>query len=184
MISSRDLALIVLIAVVNFVFLALAGQIPNLITGIPGIGYIFTIFYAMTLATAALLFEGRRWRLFIESILFASLSLPTSFGGAQFNIILRIPLVVRMLIFDIGFNSVYPFFKKKNRLMWLSILGITFNFGGAPFIDTLVLTLFYPPEILAPALAVVYLMLPLMILEAIAGGYLGYKIYRRVEKLP
>jgi hypothetical protein len=26
-------------------------------------------------------------------------------------------------------------------------------------------------------------MLPIMIIEAIAGGYIGYKIYRRVEKL-
>jgi hypothetical protein len=25
--------------------------------------------------------------------------------------------------------------------------------------------------------------LPIMIIEAIAGGYIGYKIYRRVEKL-
>jgi len=26
------------------------------------------------------------------------------------------------------------------------------------------------------------MMLPVMIIEAIAGGYLGYKIYKRVEK--
>ena len=183
MISSRDLALIVLIAVVNFVFLALVGQVPRVITGIPGIGYAFSIFYAITITAAALLFEGRRWRMFIESILFASLSLPTAYGGAPFNIILRIPILIKMFIFDIGFNSGYPFFQKKNRLVWLSIFGSLFYFGAGPYLDVLILSLFYTPELLAPFYTAVSLMLPVIIVEAIAGGYIGYKIYKRVEKL-
>jgi len=127
MISSRDLALIVLIAVVNFVFLALVGQVPRVITGIPGIGYAFSIFYA--------------------------------------------------------FNSGYPFFQKKNRLVWLSIFGSLFYFGAGPYLDVLILSLFYPPTIIAPALTALSLMFPVIIVEAIAGGYIGYKIYKRVEKL-
>lgn len=67
--------------------------------------------------------------------------------------------------------------------MLLPVLGITPMFGCAPLIENLVILLFYRREILTPALSVAYLMLPLILIEASAGGYLGYQIYQYVKKV-
>ena len=74
MISSRDLALIIVFAVLNFVFMLLIGQVPELITGVPGIGYVFTIVYSILQTVSWPLYKGRRWRIFAQGLLFSLLA--------------------------------------------------------------------------------------------------------------
>lgn len=57
--KSRDIALIIMFAVLNLVLFIMMGQLPELITGIPAFGYVFIIFYAITGSVALLMYEGR-----------------------------------------------------------------------------------------------------------------------------
>lgn len=182
--TNRDLAFIIMFAVLNFVFLALIAQVPLLITGIPGIGYAFSIFYTITFTVALLFYEGKRWRFFSQGILFALLTLVL--GGTPDILLAKIPLILNIFILDVVFNSLYGFFKRKNNLVWWAILGQVYFWTTEPFWILLFYSLFSFIEGVSTAwfIPVMSLMLPVMIIEAIAGGYLGYKIYRRVEKLP
>jgi hypothetical protein len=181
--NTRDLALIIFFAVLNFIFMAVIGQVANSITGIPGIGYAFIIFYSIIASVAWLMYEGRRWRIFAQGLLFNSLAVlfipsrrsPTVIGA-----------ILNVLIVDLIFDSVYGFFEKKNKLLWWIILLQVFFWAIAPLWDVLFLSLFvYPLESVLKVwfIPIMSLMLPVMMIEAVAGGYMGYKIYRRVGKL-
>ena len=75
--SSRDVAIIVGLAVVNLVFSALAGQLGWLTTGMPGSNLvIFGIVYALFVSFALLIFEGKRWKFFVQSILIVMILFP------------------------------------------------------------------------------------------------------------
>ena len=180
--SSRDLALIITFAVLNFVFGFMIGQVPRLITGIPGIGYAFTIVYSITITVSFLMYEGRRWRMFTQGLLFTLLSLSIAYSDVLPAVISSTLCVFSL---DVVFNSVYSRFKKKNRLVRWAIMGQVFYWTLSPLLILSALSLFYPLQgILATwFIPVMSVMLPIMIIEAIAGGYIGYKIYRRVEKL-
>ncbi len=58
-----------------------------------------------------------------------------------------------------------------------------FFFSVGPFIDMLFYSLFVPIEVLWLTYYLVVLMLPLIIILSIIGGSIGYKIYKRVEKI-
>ena len=180
--SSRDLALIITFAVLNFVFGFMIGQVPRLITGIPGIGYAFTIVYSITITVSFLMYEGRRWRMFTQGLLFTLLSLSIAYSDVLPAFISSTLCVFSL---DVVFNSVYSHFKKKNRLVRWAIMGQVFYWTLSPLLILSALSLFYPLQgVLATwFIPVMSVMLPIMIIEAIAGGYIGYKIYRRVEKL-
>ena len=62
--SSRDITLVIILAVVALIYSALMIQIPRFITGIPGLGYFTGFGIVIILNIAFLLFEGRRWRFF------------------------------------------------------------------------------------------------------------------------
>jgi len=57
--------------------------------------------------------------------------------------------------------------------------------GDLSLLASVFFSLFVPWEevITTWFVPVMSVMLPIMIIEAIAGSYIGYKIYRRVEKL-
>jgi hypothetical protein len=181
--GSRDIALIIMFAVLNLVLMVLIGQVPELITGIPAIGYAFNIFYAITGSIALLMYEGRRWRIFTQSLLFNSLAL---FFVQIYTPIAAIVVILTSFIMDVVFNSYYEFFKRRNKLLWWGILSQVYSHTTQP-----IWTLFFVSLFLAPFEAVlrtwffpvICVVLPVIIIEAIAGGYLGYKIYLRVAKL-
>ena len=183
MISSRDLALITVFAVLTFVFMLLIGQIPELVTGIPGISYVFTIVYAINQTVARLMYEGRRWRIFAQGLLLSLL-------GFSFILTWNRPLgmatILNAFIVDVVFNSVYGFFKQKNKLLWWAILSQVYYWPThSLWIVVFGSLFFYPFEFIMEQwfIPIMSVMLPIMIIEGIAGGYIGYKIYRRVEKL-
>ena len=181
--KSRDIALIIMFAVLNLVLFAMIGQLPELFTGIPAIGYVFIIFYAITGSVAMLMYQGRRWRLFTQGLLFSSIAFilariwtPTA----------AIVTILTSLIIDVVFNSYYEFFKRKNKLHWWVILSQIYSWTTQPIWTMLFVALFIAPfEVVLRNwfIPLILVMLPAIIIQAIAGGYIGYKIYRRVEKL-
>jgi len=175
--NSRDVALIIMFAVLSFVFQVLIGQIPNLITGIAGIGYVFTIVYSITQTVAWLMFGGRRWRFFSQGLLFTLLCLSVIQSWTPPVVMATI---LNVLIADLIFNSFHGTFERKNKLVWWAILTQGYYWTTHPLLVLSFSKIFFPVEAVAPIMS---LILPLMIIEAIAGSYIGYTIYRRVEKL-
>ena len=178
----KDFTLIIMFAVLNFVFAALIGQVPRLITGIPGIGYMLIIFYSITISVALLFYQGRRWRFSMQGILFAFLTL--SLGASSAALISKISLIINAFVLDTVFNSFYDYFKRNDKLKWWVILGQVYYWVTDSFWLLLVNLMFYELE---PVIATWYMImpfiLPIMFIEAIAGGYLGYNIFQRIKKV-
>jgi len=182
--SSRDIALITMFAVLSFINFAVVLQTFTLLTGIQGIGYGVDIIGAILATVGFLMFQGRRWRIAVGGILLYFLSLPLDFGGGSFNVIIRITIILKMFIKDIVINSFYGYFERRNKMIWLAIGQSVYFSMISPFFDILFFSLFVPFEILAPLLILVIFMLPLILGVSLTGGYIGYKIYKRLEKLP
>ena len=181
--SSRDIALVISISAMSFVYAAFVSQLGNLITGIMGFNYLFTIGHAILISVAILLYEGRRWRFLFQSVVVALLFVPTYQAGTPFDVLARIPIIINTFLGDLVFNSVYSFFRKRNQLKWWAILTVTTFWICSPFLFMLNLYLFYPPEGFITFTNTVLLMLPVIIIESIIGGYLGYNIYERVKNI-
>lgn len=181
--DSKDLALIIMFAVLNLVIMILIGQVPELITGIPAIGYAFIIFYAITQAVAILTYEGRRWRLLMQSFVFNIIAL---LSVAVWTQIAALASLISSLIMDVFFNSVYGYFKSKDKLLWFAVLSQVFSWTSQP-----IWTLFFVSLFMAPFenvlrnwfISLILVFYPLIVIEAVVGGYLGYKIYQRVKKV-
>ena len=179
--NSRDLALIVMFVAISFVFNVSVGQVPSLITGIPGIAFVFTIVYSIIQSVAYLMYEGRRWRILAQALL---LNLLYFLFIPSWTPPVVMATITNMFIVDLIFNSLYGKFKRDNRLFrWILALQvyswITYSFMALPF-----LLLIIPMEaVVAYFVTVVIVWLPIIIVEAVAGSYIGYKIYKRVEKI-
>jgi hypothetical protein len=185
--SSRDISLIITFSALTLIFGVLIGRVPDLITGIAGIGYVFTIVYSISQSVLWSLFEGRRWRILVKVLIvrLISLFLFTS-GNLSYSIPPTLATILNSAIIDIFFNSFYSYFKRKNKLFWWIILAQLY-FWATHTIWILVFTtiLYYPFESVIQYwfIPVALVMLPIMIIEALIGGSIGYKIYRRVERL-
>jgi hypothetical protein len=180
--KSRDLALIVMFAVLTFVFQALIGQVPNLVTGIPGIGYAFTIVYSIIQSVAFLLYEGRRWRIFAQGLLFSLIAFPLI---PTFTPPAAMAAILNSFIVDVVFNSFYGYFRKENRLFWWILITQVYHWSTLPLWLLPFLSLVAPIEEVMEIwfIPVFSVMLPIMIAEAAAGSYIGYKIYKRVKNI-
>ena len=160
--------------------------ITNQITGViyvVGLSYVFTIFYAINASVAWLMYEGRRWRILLQAILFNTL---TSIFIPSSTIVLGVAGVLHAFTADLIFNSFYRQFKTNNKLFWWIILLQIFFWVTAPFFTFVFLASFvYPINsvlniFLIPTLTVG---LPIMVIEAILGAIIGYKIFQRVENI-
>jgi len=170
-------------AVLGFASSLLVVQIGRMLTGIPGINYAFTIVLAIETSFSLLMYEGRRWRFFLQMTLFAILIIPTNLGGPPFDILARINMIINAFLCDLAFNSIYRTFQKRNKLVWWVIIAMVTYWVLNPFISILIKPLFYPPEYIETLISVVSLLLPVIIIESIAGGYFGHKIYRRLKSI-
>ena len=186
-VGSRDLSLVIVFVALLVVLNVLISRIPETVSGIAGFGYLFTILYSITLSVAYLMYGGRRWRIIAQASLYALvytvLPISSSPGG---TIPPLLATIVNAFTIDIVFNSFHGFFERRNRLQWW-VIPTQLYYWGTHSIWTLVFTslLFYPFEAAMQYwfIPVALVMLPVMIVEAVAGGYIGYKIYRRVEKI-
>jgi magnesium-transporting ATPase (P-type) len=181
--NSRDLALLIMFAVLSFVFQALIGQVPSLIAGVPGIGYAFTIVYSIIQSVAYLMYGGRRWRIFAQTLLINSLAILPIIPN--WTVPVAMASIVNSFIVDSVFNSLYGKFKRDDKLFWWILLVQVYYWATSPFWLLLFSSLFAPVEQIIAEwfVPVMSVMLPIMIVEAVAGSSLGYKIYRRVEKI-
>lgn len=181
--SSRDLTLVILLAVASFAYTALIGQLAWLFTGIPASNLVFTIGHAVIISLSLLIYQGKRWRFFLQHVLFAILVIPTYLQGTPFEILPRLGIVMHGIQADILFNTIYGFFKERNKLVWLSIFIAVEFFLAAPFINIIWFSLIYPPAFVTLLIDTILLLLPVVIVESLVGGLIGYKIYQRVKEV-
>jgi hypothetical protein len=179
--SSRDIAIIIITAVVNLVLSVFIFQMASLIIGVQGFNFIFTFGFATIISLTFLLFEGRRWRFFFHNALAMLLLLPTSFGGTPFNVFPRLVIILAGIPGDVVLNTLYPIFKEKNRMVWWSILTTLFFIPLVNLFQILLFPLYFPPEFVTTYLNVLLIMSPFIFVGAIIGGYLGYQVYKRIE---
>ena len=181
--NSRDVAIVILLSVGGFGYTALIGQIGLLLTGIPGVNYFFTAGHAIFVSTGFLLFEGRKWRFFLQATLFSILTLPTYLMGTPYDILTRLPLILTGFQADLLFNSLYKTFERRKKIgIWAILCSIEF-FIIDPFLRILTYPLFLPQQYTSTFTIVTLLLQPIIIAEAVAGGYMGFKIYQRVRNL-
>ena len=180
--SSKDVCCVICMAVLGLVSTALIAQMAGLITGIRGANYVFTIVLAVQTTISFLLYEGRRWRFFVQFSIFTLLILPTYLGGTPFAVQTRIHFVINAFIADLVINSFYKLASEHGKIRLWSVLGSLMFWGLLPFFSLLIRPLFYSLEAVALFASVVFLLLPVIIVEALAGGYLGYQIFLRLRK--
>ena len=180
--KSKDIAIVIIIAAVSFAYTVFVGQLGNLLTGIQGLNYLFIVGHAIFISFGFLMYEGRRWRLLLQGILAALLTLTTYLSGAPFDPLSKIPMIATSFFGDLIFNSLYNFFKKRNRLIWSAILVAIGYVLMLPVFVTLNMSLFYRPQALTMYINVYLLLLPVTIIETIVGAVIGNMIYRRVRK--
>jgi len=179
--SSKDLALVIVLAVIGFIYTLIVFQIGFLITGIPGSNYLFLIGQAIWITLTFLLFKGKRWRLTLAITIFGLLTMPTSAMGAPYNILPRIPLILNALQSDIIMNTIYIHFKKI-KLNWLIMLFVLEHFLVDSLFRLLMYPFFYSLEYASLFIGILTMMLPVIIIESILGGLIAYKIYLRIIK--
>ena len=92
--------------------------------------------------------------------------------------------ITNMFIVDLIFNSLHGKFKRDKRLfLWILTLQL-FSWTLHTFINLPFHLLFIPmEEFMAVFVPLISVMLPIIIVEAVAGSFIGYKIYGRVEKI-
>lgn len=182
MMHSRDLTLVIILAVVSFVYTTFVGQLGNLLTGIQGLNYLFIIGHMIFISFGFLMYEGRRWRLFLQGVLAALLTLATFLSGSPFDPLSKIPMIATSFFGDLIFNSFYGFFRDRNKLVWLAIIVVLGYAFMLPFFVTINMSLFYNPQVLNLYLSVYVLLLPVTIVETIIGALIGTLIYKRINK--
>ena len=177
------MTLIILLAVVSAVYVIFVGQIGNIVTGFQTFGFLFVVGHAVFISMGLLLYGGRRWRFFFQSVLFALLIIPTYGVGTPFDVLTRLPIVTSTFFADIIFNSFYDSFRKKGRLLIWAILVATIYWIMNPFFVAFNMLLFYPPQLLKAYVTAAIVLSPITVIESVVGGYFGYKIYLRINRI-
>jgi hypothetical protein len=173
-----------MMAVLVVVTAVSVGQLATMITGIPGANYVLIIVFAIQTSFALLMYQGRRWRFFAQMTLATFLIIPTYIGGIPFDLLSKMNWIVNSFQCDLLFNSVYRTFKKRNKLVWWAILVSVELWSLNPFFGLIIKSLLlYPPEFMMKFIGLLPFLLPVIIAECIAGGYLGHKIYERIKKI-
>lgn len=179
MMQTRDVTTIIVMASLQFVIAVLIAQMGTVITGIPGTNFLFTILLAIPISFSLLRYEGRRWRIFFQLTLFSLISMPTYIGGAPFDPTPRLSSLATAFLIDLLANSMYGLFKNTNKLLWWIMLTSATYWILTPLLKIAISIIFYTPEFVEGFTNVVLGLFPIIIVEAIIGGYLGYKIYKR-----
>ena len=179
--SSKDVSLIIIFASLGLAFQATIKELPQLMTGIPGIGYILSIGNVIIINTAFLMFEGKRWRFAFFGALY-TLLISVVFALVGSNVVLRsLPMVIGIVIQDIIYNSFYNHFAEQNRLKWLSIIiGVQGLFTDV-LLRIIVFTPFFSSSIVAAFINATLVMSPILLFNSVVGGYLAYFIYKRTR---
>ena len=180
--SSKEIGYIICMAGLSFVSTALIAQMAGLITGIRGANFVFTIVLAVPTTISFLLYAGRRWRFLVQFSIFTLLIIPTYLGGPPFAVQNRIHFIITAFVADLVMNSFYKTALETGRVKLWSVLGSVMFWVLLPSFSLMIRPLFYTMEAVLLFANVVLLLLPVIIVEAAAGGYLGYRICLRLRK--
>ncbi len=184
MIHKIDICYIICLSSLSVVVTFVIGQAPTMLSGVPGANYIFTVMYAVLTSFALLIYEGRRWSFFIQTTVFTLLIIPTHFGGVAFDITSKLHFMVTSFFIDLLFNSMYNGFKKLNKLHVWAVLGAVTFWSMNPLWGIIIKsTFFYPQDYIATLAHVGLVLFPLIVIEAIVGGWIGYKTFARVKNV-
>ncbi|MEJ2242726.1 MAG: hypothetical protein P8Y18_11390, partial [Candidatus Bathyarchaeota archaeon] len=154
----------------------------RMITGIPGASYFFTIFHAIITSFSLLIYKGKRWRFFFQMVLLTFLIIPTYIGGIPFDLLSKTNLIVVAFIVDLVFNSLHNSFSRTQKLIFWSILtSVTFWLLNPLFGIIIKSILLFPPDYIERLIGVISTIFPIIIIEAIIGGWIGYKIFLRTS---
>lgn len=181
--SSRELTLVILIAVIGVTYSTLVYQAAQLITGIPGLNYLLVIGMAIWVSLAFFIFQGKRWRVFLAAIILVLITIPTYVMGQPFEMSTRWPAIANAILFDVIPNSFYSYFKTKNKVMIWGILSTLGFIWSDVLLRAIMYPFFLPMEYVSTYLWITLLLSPVIIIETSIGGFLGFKIYERVKKL-
>jgi hypothetical protein len=180
--NSRDLALVIILAVASFVYTVFVGQLGNMVTGILGFNYFFVIGHAVIISLSFLMYQGRRWRFFLQSVLVAFLTLPTFMTGQPFDLLSKWPSIAGGFLVDLIFNSVYSYFVNRKQLFLWAFLSVFVFFLIAPLFAAINMLLFYPPQVFTTYVSVYLLLFPVTLVELLIGSFLGKQTYTRINK--
>jgi hypothetical protein len=185
-ISSRQIGLIIVFAVILVVFRLLIGRAVEMVQIPPfgtSTGYLLSIFYSMIHSLAFLTYKGKRWTLFSQALLSTLLYL--IFVNPTLQAV-EMATVTNLFIVDLVFNSFYGSFEKRNKLLWLVMIFQVY-YWTTHSIWLLVYSsiFFYPFEGMMNYwfIPIMSILIPIMVVEGIIGGFTGYKIFKRVKKL-
>jgi hypothetical protein len=176
----KDICYVIFMALLGVVSTALLVQMASLLSGIQGANYVFTIIMAIQTAFSLCLYEGRRWRLFVQNAILNLLIIPTYLGGPPFSLT-KFHLVTTAFMIDLVFNSFYKTFRTHNKIKLWSMLGTLAFYLIMPLISLVIRSVFYSPEAVVLFMHVILVLSPVIIAESIAGGYLGYHIFLRLK---
>ena len=180
--SSRDIALVIVTAALVFVFTLIIFQNATVVTGIQGANYIFTFGMALLVSLSFLLFEGRRWRFFVHNVLVVLFTIPTTLGGPPYDVFPRLVLILAGFPADLILNSLYDRFERNDKLVWWTILSGLVFFLILPFLQILFFPLYFPTQFVENFTNIVIIMLPWIVGGSVFGGYLAYKIYKKIPR--
>ncbi len=180
--GSKDLGLVTVLAALGFVTAASILQMGYVFTGIRGLNYIFIIFLAIQTGFALLVYEGRRWRFFVQMTVFTLLIIPTNLGGPAFDILGKTSYMIAGFFTDLIANSFYPYFKKRKKSGYWSVFSGGLLYWALQATTGIMLTIAFYAPIAEAYVSLVVLLSPVIMAEAVVGSYLGYKIHRRIDK--
>jgi|WetSurMetagenome_2_1015567.scaffolds.fasta_scaffold510457_1 hypothetical protein len=179
--GSKDLSLVAVLAALTSLIAASIGQMGFFITGLRGTNSIFTILFAIPISFALLMYQGRRWRFLLQMTIFTFIVTPTNYGGAPYDFFGKTYFIMAAFFIDVFSSSFYRTLKQKNQLKLYAVL-CGFLFFTLEVTLSVALTIAFYTEQAAGLIFVFTLLVPFVIIEAIAGSYLGYKLYRRTSK--
>ena len=181
--NSKDVSLIIVLAVLSFVYSLSIAQLPTLIVGVVGLNYIFIIGHGILISLSLLIYKGKRWLFGFQTALLALLMIPTFAMGIPFDVLARFPLVVAGFLSDFIFNSIYAYFCTKKMLNYWAILAALFTIGINPFLTVITMFFFYPPIVMTSFIQLVLLLSPVIIIEALIGGYIGFVLFNKLKNI-
>ncbi len=179
--GSKDLSLVAILAALTSLTAASIGQMGYIISGLRGTNSIFTILFAIQISFALLMYQGRKWRFLLQMTIFTVIITPTNYGGAPYDFFGKTYFIMAAFLTDAVSSNFYQLLKQKNKLKLYAVLAGSLFFTLEIVLSIAITIAFYTSQA-AGLIFVFTLLIPLVIVEAIAGSYLGYKIYRRINQ--
>ena len=173
-------------AVLTFIFRFFIGRVVGMIEAPPfgaSTAYLLSIFFSIIHSLSFLMYKGKRWRLFSQGILSSLLYI--IFINPTIRAV-EMATITNLFICDVFFNSFYGLFEQKKRLLWLTLSFQVFYWAThAIWLLTYMSIFFYSFEGVLNNwfIPIMLILIPIMVIEGIIGGFTGYKIHGRVKRI-